>query len=153
MRVEPVDVKQLLAEILESYPHLTDAAPQIQLQPDYPVVLANRAALAQVFSNLLGNALKFTRKGIPAVVRVYSEPAADNRVRFTIQDNGIGIATKDLPRLFNIFQRVHSETSFEGTGIGLALVRKATQRMGGTFGVDSEPDRGSRFWVELKRAP
>jgi PAS domain S-box-containing protein len=153
MRVEPVDVKQLLAEILESYPHLTDAAPQIQLQPDYPIVLANRAALAQVFSNLLGNALKFTRKGIPAVVRVYSEGAADNRVRFTIQDNGIGIATKDLPRLFNIFQRVHSETSFEGTGIGLALVRKATQRMGGTFGVDSEPDRGSRFWVELKRAP
>ena len=70
--------------------------------------------------------------------------------RFWIADQGIGIATQYLAKIFEMFQRL--ETSFEGTGIGLTIVRKAVERMGGQAGVESEPGKGSRFWLELKAA-
>jgi signal transduction histidine kinase len=73
-------------------------------------------------------------------------------VRIWFEDNGIGITREDLTRIFGIFERVHPREIFEGTGIGLAIVRKAVERMGGTVGVESDPGKGSRFWLELPAA-
>ncbi|HEX4120951.1 MAG TPA: HAMP domain-containing sensor histidine kinase, partial [Verrucomicrobiae bacterium] len=75
----------------------------------------------------------------------------DGGVRLWIEDNGIGIDADGKPRLFQMFQRIHSE-AYPGTGIGLAIVRKAVERMGGEAGVESKPGKGSRFWLQLPKA-
>jgi signal transduction histidine kinase len=72
-------------------------------------------------------------------------------VRLWFEDNGIGISAADKERIFALFGRLNAVAEFEGTGIGLAIVRKAVERMGGKFGVESEPGHGSRFWIQLKR--
>jgi len=79
-------------------------------------------------------------------------PAPHSMVRLWFEDNGIGIAENDLGRIFGMFERVHPREHFEGTGIGLAIVKKAVERMGGHVGVLSTPGKGSRFWLELKQA-
>jgi signal transduction histidine kinase len=115
-----------------------------------PAVLGDRTALHLVFANLIGNALKFSKREVPPVVTV---SAADNggAVRIVVQDNGIGIDPGHFRKVFNMFERIHAEE--RGTGVGLAIVQKAVERMGGRVGVESEPGIGSRFWVELNKAP
>ena len=76
----------------------------------------------------------------------------DGRVRISIEDNGIGIAAKDLDKIWNLFTRLHPD-QYSGSGIGLALVRKGIERMGGIVGVESEEGKGSTFWIELAAAP
>jgi signal transduction histidine kinase len=73
-------------------------------------------------------------------------------VRICVCDNGIGVAAEDQQRIFGMFARVHSEKLYEGTGIGLAIVRKAAERMGGSSGVESQLGHGSTFWIQLKPA-
>jgi len=128
-----------------------------------PRVQGNLAALTQIISNLLGNAVKFVEKGVKPEVRIWAEvlpgrsevgsPApASGRVRLWFEDNGLGIAPEHHPRIFQMFQRLHHLDQFEGTGVGLAIVRKAVERMGGRAGVESAVGQGSRFWIELKPA-
>ena len=74
-------------------------------------------------------------------------------VRLWVEDNGIGIGPRHLGKLFGLFQRLHPIEAYPGTGMGLAIIKKAAERMGGTVGVESEPGQGSRFWVELRQAP
>jgi signal transduction histidine kinase len=100
---------------------------------------------------MLDNAVKFVAPGVKPRVRVWTEPRAD-KVRLWIEDNGIGIEAESQKRLFFMFERLHSQTAYEGTGIGLAIVRKAIERMKGEVGLESEPGRGSRFWFELQKA-
>src|SRR4030095_3258219 len=108
-------------------------------------------------SNLLTNATKFVPPGVKPVIQIWSEPVSPASaepshprnlppespttparfVRIYFQDNGIGIAEKDLQRIFGMFERVHAHTAYEGTGIGLAIVKKAVERMGGQVGVES----------------
>lgn len=114
-------------------------------------VLAHRTVLGQIVTNLLGNALKFTRPGTPVRVRVHRE-RADGRVRLWVEDNGIGIAPEHRERIFRAFERLHGVQQYPGTGIGLAIVQKGATRLGGQAGVESEPGVGSRFWVELAEA-
>lgn len=114
-------------------------------------VRAHRAVLGQIVTNLLTNALKFTRPDTPPRVRVRSERAG-GRVRLWVEDNGIGIAPEHRERIFRAFERLHGITQYPGTGIGLAIVQKGATRLGGQAGVESEPGAGSRFWVELAEA-
>jgi CheY-like chemotaxis protein len=109
-------------------------------------VLGNDALLTQCFSNLLGNAVKFVPSGVKAKVRVHAE-RRDGVVKIWVQDQGIGIPKNAQSKLFGMFQKLDSQ--YEGTGIGLAIVRKVIYRMGGKVGVESEPGAGSSFWVEL----
>jgi CheY-like chemotaxis protein len=142
-----VDAGAVLRGMLESYPELQPSGAHIQVEGELPVVLGNEAGLTQCFSNLLGNAVKFVRPGQKPQVRVWAEER-DGWARLWVEDKGTGISKEMLPRVFEVFSRGNKD--YEGTGIGLALVRKMTQRMGGRAGVESEEGKGSRFWIELK---
>lgn len=147
--MEPTDPAKLLRGMIESYPMFQPPAAHIEIDGPLPPVLGNEAALTQCFSNLLGNAVKFVAPGTVPRVRVRAERRGEF-VRLWFEDNGIGIPPGMQVRLFAMFQRLNK--SYEGTGIGLALVKKVTARMGGQVGVESEPGQGSRFWLELKAA-
>jgi signal transduction histidine kinase len=149
MHTAPVDAGALIRGMINSYPLFQPPRARIEVASDIPPVLGNEAGLTQCLSNLLGNAVKFVPKDRVPHVRVYSEHQ-DGMVRLWVEDNGIGIPPPMQPRLFGMFQRLSKD--YEGTGIGLALVKKVVNRMGGRVGVQSEPGKGSRFWLELKRA-
>jgi two-component system, chemotaxis family, CheB/CheR fusion protein len=145
-----IDICKLLADILETYPNLQLPDAEVSVDCEDVVVMGTQAGLTQCFSNLLGNAVKFVRPGQKAQVRVWSEERGD-RVRLWVDDNGIGIPPEAHERIFEIFQRLHRDDVYTGTGIGLALVRKVVERMGGRIGVESEPGQGSRFWIDLAK--
>jgi signal transduction histidine kinase len=114
-------------------------------------VRANEASLTQVVSNLLTNAVKFVPPGTAPRVRVRAERIESN-VRLSIVDNGIGIDLRDHERIWTIFTRIGRAKDYDGTGIGLAIVRKAVERMQGTVGVESVLGAGSTFWFQLRAA-
>jgi signal transduction histidine kinase len=113
-----------------------------------PLVLAHDVALEQVLANLLGNAQKFVRPGVRATVRVWAEQQG-NRARIYFEDNGIGIAPEHHQRIFGVFERLHGQHEFPGTGVGLAIVKTYVEKMNGAVGVHSTVGLGSRFWIEL----
>lgn len=119
---------------------------------NWPAVRGNFTVLVQVVWNLLSNALKYVAPGSYPKVRVWTEPAQDV-VRLWVQDNGIGIAPENQERIFQVFERLHGVESYPGTGIGLAIARKAVQRLGGRIGVISRLGEGSRFWIDLPAVP
>ncbi|MCD6051107.1 MAG: multi-sensor signal transduction histidine kinase [Verrucomicrobia bacterium] len=121
---------------------------RVQMQGPWPVVTANETLLEQAVANLLGNALKFVAPGVRPVIRVRAETQGP-MVRLWVEDNGIGIAPEHQDKIFGVFQRLHTTEKFPGTGVGLAIVKRAAERMGGSMGVESEPGKGSRFWIEL----
>jgi signal transduction histidine kinase len=144
-----VDPAPVLRGILESYPSLQPPRTKIQIVEPLPPVIANPAGLGQCFSNLMTNAIKFIKPDKVPLVRIWAETRGD-LVRFWFKDNGIGIPPEYQVRIFGMFQQL--DKSYEGTGIGLALVRKTAERMGGKVGVESVPGKGSRFWLEFKKA-
>lgn len=120
----------------------------VVLDGPWPAVLAHEATLRQVLVNLIGNAVKFVAGETPRVcVRV--ETREGGVARIWIEDNGIGVPAEFQARIFQVFQRLHTK-AYPGTGIGLAIVQKGVERMGGHSGVTSEPGQGSRFWFELR---
>jgi signal transduction histidine kinase len=130
---------------------ISDKKAMVRALPPFHSVLAHSATLSQVFANLLGNALKFTTPGeVPHVL--FSSTVANGRVRLHVMDNGIGIAPEYHEKVFQVFERLENNT--EGTGIGLAIVRKGVERMGGKVGLESGGSRkGSLFWIELPESP
>jgi signal transduction histidine kinase len=149
MQIEPVDLDGLIRDVAAEYPQF--AGTDLEIVPLLGSVLGHKAALGQVLSNLLGNAIKFVPPGRAPRVRIWSEVHGDRR-RVFVQDNGIGIRPQDLPRLFRIFERVGDQSLYAGTGVGLSIVKKALEKMNGTVGVDSTPGEGSVFWFELGTA-
>lgn len=156
--IEPIDLGELIPGLIETYPNLQPDKADIRIEGILPTVLGNQAALTQCFSNLLGNAVKFSKTGTRPHVVVWAEssaesadnPGASKFLRVWVEDDGIGIPKDALERVFGMFQR--AAKGYEGTGIGLAIVRKVVEQMGGKVGVVSEQGQGSRFWVELRGA-
>ena len=132
------------AEILESEAEVDSNSP-------WPAVVAHATTLRQVLVNLIGNAVKFVVGKTPQV-HLHSEERPGGFIRIWVEDNGIGIPPEFHERIFQVFQRLHT-TSYAGTGIGLAIVQKGVERMSGRVGLDSTPGVGSRFWIELPKAP
>jgi PAS domain S-box-containing protein len=143
-----IDLDNLAREIIDLNLDWQPPKAEIHIVGPLPPVLANTAFLTQCISNLLDNAVKFTLPGTTPRVKVWAEPI-DAQVRLWVEDHGIGIAPENHERIFRMFERINPPTEFEGTGIGLTIVRKAIQRMGGRVGFESEPGKGSKFWIEL----
>jgi signal transduction histidine kinase len=131
-------------------PEIRDKSAQVVIDRPLPRVLAHDVTLTQVFDNLLSNALKFVAPGVAPQVRVGGEETADG-IRLWVEDNGIGISPEHHDRIFGIFERLNSVGDYPGTGIGLAIVKRAVERMRGKTGVEPRPGGGSRFWIHLRK--
>jgi len=150
--LKPVDLGELLRGMVRTYPNLQAA--QITLEFGNLVVVGNESLLTQCFGNLLDNAVKFVAQGVKPHVRVWAESSTiDNQpaTSICIEDNGVGIPREAREKIFRMFQRMHAEGEYPGTGIGLAIVRKAVERMNGCVSIESEPGKGTRFHIELPR--
>jgi signal transduction histidine kinase len=148
MQLEPVSIAQLIREVVQQYPEMRPECAEIEVASDLPLVWAHEPSLTQVVSNLLGNAIKFVPPNRRPRIRIGFEGRGEF-VRVNFVDNGIGIPPGCHARLFGMFERLHADQPYEGTGIGLAIVRKAIERMNGKVGVESDGVNGSRFWIEL----
>jgi signal transduction histidine kinase len=155
LEIEPVPVGQTLQEALDLVRPLVDQRDiRLRVPPAGQGdrhVLADRQRLKQIVLNLLSNAVKYNRAGGTVTVACQQTPGP--ALRIAVSDTGLGIAPGKLARLFTPFDRLGAEDSeTEGTGLGLALARKLAELMGGTMGVESTPEVGSTFWLELKLA-
>ncbi|MDB6124648.1 MAG: multi-sensor signal transduction histidine kinase [Pedosphaera sp.] len=120
----------------------------VQVIRPLPVIQGDPTVLEEVLTQLVQNALTFVAPNITPHVRIWAE-SRESMVRLWVEDNGIGIDPVHLNRIFRVFERLHRAEEYSGTGIGLAIVQKGVERMGGSVGVESELGKGSRFWVQL----
>ena len=143
-----VDLNETMARVLKDLEvAVADAGATVQADP-LPTVTAEPAELAQLLSNLVGNALKFRRPGVPPVVQVSARHLGD-RWEIAVRDNGIGLEPKYADRIFQIFQRLHTRQEYPGTGIGLAICKRIVERHGGAIRVESIPGEGTTFSFTL----
>jgi PAS domain S-box-containing protein len=145
-RLGRIDLGPLVADLMDTFDFGTA---EFELRP-LPVVRGHEGLLMQVISNLIGNAVKFRQRNTKPKIIIGHDDEGET-VRVWVQDNGIGIEQEHFHRIFKIYGRIYSEKEFEGTGIGLAIVKKAVERMDGQVGVTSEPGQGSTFWFRLKK--
>lgn len=145
-----VDLNKIVAEVLEDLQvRIDDTAGQVTVAK-LPTVEADPTQMQQLFQNLIGNALKFHRSGVPPRVDLtVTAPDRQQRVTITVADNGIGFDEKYLDRIFSVFQRLHGRDVYEGTGIGLAVCRKIVERHGGSISASSQPGKGASFKIVL----
>jgi signal transduction histidine kinase len=150
VQLEPVPLQTLISEIIEQHRHDHPDATYL-IDGPLPIVLGNEALLTQVVSNLMSNATKFVAPGVLPRIRIRAE-TIDGSARLWFEDNGIGIAPGNQSRIWGVFERLHPKGSYAGTGIGLAIVRKAVEKMKGAAGLESDGTCGCRFWIQLSRA-
>ena len=149
--LERVSLDEIVARALASLSGISQPSHAEITVDQLGSVLANATVLEQAVVNLLTNALKFVKPGVPPRIHISAEPHGD-RLRLQVRDSGIGIPLRYIDRIFKIFERLDPK-NYPGTGIGLAIVQKSIQRMGGTVGVESAQDQGSTFWIELPQSP
>jgi len=158
----PVDCDAVLDKVLTDLSVVMgESGATIQRNP-LPTILADETQLGQLFRNLIGNALKFRGTSSPVIsisahkiepgLPVYEEPREDNRVeyQFSFVDNGIGFDQKFADRIFLIFQRLHNQEEYQGTGIGLAVCKRIVERHGGTIWAESSPGHGAEFMFTFR---
>jgi signal transduction histidine kinase len=149
--VQAISLDRLIREIIQQYPEMQQPQAHVEIMEPLQDVIAHEASLSQAVSNLLSNAVKFVSPGKTPRVQIRTE-RLNGDVRLFVKDHGIGIKPEYQHRLFSLFERIHPEKVYEGTGIGLAIVRKAAERMGGKAGFESDGVNGSCFWIQLPAA-
>jgi signal transduction histidine kinase/PAS domain-containing protein len=140
-------IEGILSE-LES--ELQESQAQIIIKTALPIVKSQQSILKSVVTNLITNSIKFVHPNVHPVVQIWTEQRGEY-IRLSVEDNGIGIAPEHQERIFQVFERLHGIESYVGTGIGLAIVKRGVESLGGKVGVDSTLERGSRFWIELPK--
>jgi PAS domain S-box-containing protein len=149
---KPIDAEEVMSHVITSMqPAIEERHASIERKGKLPKICGHPVVLEAAFSNLIANALKFVPPEKAPCVTIWPE-ANDKDVRIWIADNGIGIEPRYHNKIFEVFQRLHSQDAYPGTGIGLAIVHRALQRIGGDVGVESEPGKGSRFWIRVASA-
>jgi PAS domain S-box-containing protein len=149
---QQVDLKSLVGEVIDELGPEA-AGRQIEWRIDeLPMVSGDAAMLRIVLTNLISNALKFTRYKHKVRIEIGSLPDQDTESVFFVRDNGVGFNMSYVDRLFGVFQRLHSDDEFEGTGIGLANVRRIIARHGGRIWAEGEVDAGATFYFSLLRS-
>lgn len=144
-----VDLGGLVNEVAADIESLLDErGGAIEIAP-LPSVVGDRAQLKQLFRNLIGNAMKFARPGVPPVVTIDGGLTGAGAARVVVGDNGIGFDAAHLSRIFQPFERLHDRDAYPGSGMGLAICHRVVERHGGTLTATSQPGEGSRFIVEL----
>jgi signal transduction histidine kinase len=169
LQFQPIDLGSVLTKVLEQLQtEIQERGAQVQVEEPLPQVMGHHATLIQIIANLIGNAIKFVAPGVQPRVRVWTERRLEvgdwklevgedsnlqrptSNVRIWVEDNGIGIAPEHHERIFRVFERLHGMEIYPGTGVGLGIVRRGVERMGGRVGVESDIGKGSKFWIELK---
>ena len=158
---QPCDLGRIAADVVSDLEvSIEQSGGKLEIG-ELPTIEADPLQMRQLFQNLIANALKFHKPNETPIVRIHSEqlsatdfsvPGArppDRIVRITVEDNGIGFDPKFADQIFVVFQRLHTKTEYEGTGIGLAVCRKITDRHGGTIVAQSAEGRGATFVITL----
>ncbi len=148
LQLQPVALDKLVSDIVQQFRQDDSSRAEIVIEAPLFPVMGNESLLSQAISNLVDNAVKFVPPGRVPHVKIWTE-SNKAKVRLWVEDNGIGIKLEHQKRIWGMFERVHPQTKFEGTGIGLAIVRKTVERMNGAMGVVSDGIDGSKFWIEL----
>jgi signal transduction histidine kinase len=154
------DLNEILGEVLSDLEYQIEQKGAIITSDELPTVDVVPSQLRQVFQNLVGNALKFSKDDIPPVINITAERIADKKAnsrvsatgrycRITVKDNGIGFEEHYLSKIFIIFQSLNARDTYEGTGIGLAIAKKIIEKHNGIITATSQPDTGSNFIVIL----
>jgi len=148
----PVNLEQVARDVISDLEvSLTRSKGRVELG-ELPALEGDRTQLGQLLQNLIGNAIKFHRPGVPPVVRVWGEVetrGGRSWVLLRVADNGIGFEEKYLQRIFEPFERLHGRSEYEGSGMGLAICRKIVQRHGGEITAESRVGEGTTFLVAL----
>jgi len=153
IQLESVSVAEVWnSAMVQHEEKIKDTGAAIQTSPGLGNVTANQTLLTQILANLLGNALKFTRKGVRPEIKIWTEPVDDHSVAICVEDNGIGIDGRYQEKVFRVFERLNG-ADYEGTGIGLAIAKKAAERMKGTLDFISHPGTGTTFRLKLPPYP
>ena len=150
MRVQELDIHELLDELAFMYKNTADR--QLVIASRWPDLWSEKFLLRQILLNLITNGFKFNCADIKRV-EIGWNPAANESIDIFVRDNGIGIASAHQGQIFNIFKRLHTDREFSGTGIGLAIVKKAAQKLGVTLRLESMIGQGSTFYVNLPKVP
>jgi light-regulated signal transduction histidine kinase (bacteriophytochrome) len=152
LRVRDVDLTRLVSEVSEECAQEAGGRRIVWNLGELPHVTGDPALLRIVFVNLLSNAVKFTARREDAVIEVGAAAGERGEVIIHVKDNGAGFDRRYGDKLFGVFQRLHREDEFEGTGIGLATVQRVVHRHGGRVWADGDLDRGATFYVALARS-
>jgi PAS domain S-box-containing protein len=144
-----VDMEEVLNDIIINLHDLIERTDAEITHDPLPIVIGERDNLFRVLQNLIGNAIKFRKPDEPSKVYISAKYKKDKYI-FSVKDNGIGIEKQYMERIFTIFQRLHTKDKYEGTGIGLSIVKRIIERHGGRIWVESEPGVGSTFYFTLK---
>ena len=145
-----LDCNAVMEEVLQSLAGALQESGAVVTFEGLPRVWADRPLIAQVFQNLIGNAIKFRKKAVPEI-KVSAE-AVGSEWLFSFSDNGIGIALEYAENIFVVFQRLHARTEYPGNGIGLAICKKIIERYGGKIWVEGQVGKGSTFKFTLPAA-
>ena len=151
LHYEKIPIKDVLDEVVENAADRIQATKaQCQAAPDLPVIMADRKRVAQVFENLIGNAIKYTSDASHPLIQVFWKDAGD-AIHVCVKDNGPGIEAQYHAKIFGLFQRLDS--SREGTGVGLTIVSRIMRLHGGKVWVKSKLGQGAEFWLAFPKVP
>lgn len=150
---EKVDLFKVVEESLKLHQRvINDTNATIHVSDDFPVIEGYYTPILQIFQNLIGNALKYRKEKFSPEISISVKEKNDEEYEFAISDNGIGIDPKYHDKIFVIFQRLHARDKYGGTGMGLAIVKKILDVLGGDIRLESEVDNGSTFYITLPKS-
>jgi signal transduction histidine kinase len=148
IEIKKINTVELITEIIDTYANSDDI--KITMQDKFPIIKSETVLLRQIFQNLIANGIKFNNSS-QKKIELGWKPVADNRIEFFIRDNGIGIASRHQKQIFRVFEKLHTKKEYEGSGIGLAIVKKAVNKLGGSIRVESKPGKGSIFIIIIPK--